>query len=93
MKLTTEQVAHVAKLARLALSDEELNRFGAQLSRVLDAVDLLNEVNGDLPLRSGGPGGGPARADIPRDELTTQEALANAPQKVGTSFAIPKVIE
>ncbi len=45
--LSDDQVKHVAKLARLALSDEEVEKFGTQLSRVLDYMDILGEVNTD----------------------------------------------
>ncbi len=42
-----EQVRHVAKLARIALSDEEVKKFGAQLSSVMEYVDILKEVDTD----------------------------------------------
>ncbi|MEW5743227.1 MAG: Asp-tRNA(Asn)/Glu-tRNA(Gln) amidotransferase subunit GatC [Myxococcota bacterium] len=95
MKLTVDQVRHVAKLARLALSPEEEARFGAQLSNILDAVDTLAQVDTTgvpatayvLPMPPH------AREDRVTGHLGAEAALANAPQTVGTSFAIPKVIE
>jgi aspartyl-tRNA(Asn)/glutamyl-tRNA(Gln) amidotransferase subunit C len=95
MKLSIEQVRHVANLARLALSAEEEVRFQGQLSAILEAVDALaaldttnvpptSHVNACAPL---------VRLDEPADMLTSEQALANAPQRVGTSFAIPRVIE
>lgn len=95
MKLDTAQVRHVAKLARLALSAEEEAGFGAQLSQVLEAVEQLAEVDcaGVAPTVFAVASVANTRPDEARDELPVEDALANAPQKVGTSFAIPKVIE
>lgn len=51
--LSEEQVKHVAKLARIKLTDEEVKKFGKQLSGVLDYMEILNEVNVDgVPLTS-----------------------------------------
>lgn len=47
MQLTTEEVKHIAKLARLELSDEEVKKFSQQLSGILSHADMLNEVNTD----------------------------------------------
>lgn len=47
MKLTKEQVQHVAKLARLGLRDDEISKFQTQLSGILDYVEMLNEVDTD----------------------------------------------
>jgi aspartyl-tRNA(Asn)/glutamyl-tRNA(Gln) amidotransferase subunit C len=95
MKLTAQQVRHVAKLARLALTAEDEARLGAQLSNILDAVDTLAQVDTTgvpatayvLPMPPH------ARADEVTGHLGTDAALQNAPQAVGTSFAIPRVIE
>lgn len=95
MKLTEEQVRHVARLARLALSPEELTRYGAQLSAILDAVDALSQVDttGVPPTSAVGAATPHLRDDVVAGEVGTKTALANAPQVQGTSFAIPKVIE
>ena len=95
MKLDLAQVRHVAKLARLALTPEEEARFQAQLSQVLDAVDALAQVDttGVAPTTFAQPGDVHLRADEAKGELPVEQALANAPQKEGTSFAIPRVIE
>jgi|APLak6261665767_1056052.scaffolds.fasta_scaffold22602_2 aspartyl-tRNA(Asn)/glutamyl-tRNA(Gln) amidotransferase subunit C len=95
MKLELAQVRHVAKLARLALSPEEEARFVTQLSAVLDAVEQLASVDteGVPPTTFAITSGAHVRADEVKDELPVEVALKNAPQKVGTSFAIPKVIE
>ena len=95
MKLELAQVRHVAKLARLSLSAEEETQFATQLSAVLDAVDALSTVNTDgvPPTTFAIASVTHVRPDEVRDELSVQDALKNAPQKEGSSFAIPRVIE
>jgi aspartyl-tRNA(Asn)/glutamyl-tRNA(Gln) amidotransferase subunit C len=95
MKLTLEHVQHVANLARLELSNDEASRMAERLQAVLDAVDTLSKLDTTgVPPTSSVVHLAPAtRPDEPRDMLTPEQALANAPQKVGTSFAIPRVIE
>jgi aspartyl-tRNA(Asn)/glutamyl-tRNA(Gln) amidotransferase subunit C len=96
MKLELAQVRHVAKLARLSLAPDEEARLVTQLSVILDAVDALAALDtSDVPPTTFGVAQGPGatRPDVVRDELSVDEALKNAPQKVGDSFAIPRVIE
>ena len=95
MKLELAQVRHVAKLARLALSPEEESRFATQLSAVLDAVDALSTVNteGIPPTTFAIASVTQARPDEVKDELTVEAALKNAPQREGSSFALPRVID
>jgi len=95
MKLELAQVRHVAKLARLSLTADEETRFATQLSAVLDAVESLATVDteGVPPTTFAIASATHARPDEVHDELSAEEALKNAPQKVGTSFAIPRVID
>jgi aspartyl-tRNA(Asn)/glutamyl-tRNA(Gln) amidotransferase subunit C len=95
MKLTEQQVRHVARLARLALTPDELSKYGAQLSAILDAVDALSQVDTTgVPATSvSGPSTPHLREDVVAGEVGVKAALANAPQVEGSSFAIPKVIE
>lgn len=95
MKLSEEQVRHVARLARLSLSPDELSRYQQQLSAVLDAVDALAQVDttGVPPTTAAGPATPHLREDVVAGELGARAALGNAPQVEGTSFAIPKVLE
>jgi aspartyl-tRNA(Asn)/glutamyl-tRNA(Gln) amidotransferase subunit C len=95
MKLSDEQVRHVAKLARLALTPDEAARFGAQVSAVLDAVEALAQVDttGVPATAYVLPTAPHARPDVVSEQLAAGDVLANAPQAVGTSFAIPRVIE
>lgn len=95
MKLTPEEVRHVARLARLALSPEEEARAASQLSAILEAVDTLRELDTtDVPPTSHATlGEALLREDVVRPGLPPEGALANAPEKADTSFVVPKVIE
>jgi aspartyl-tRNA(Asn)/glutamyl-tRNA(Gln) amidotransferase subunit C len=95
MKLTEQQVRHVARLARLALTPAELSKYGAQLSAILDAVDALSSVDttGVVATAVTGAATLHLREDVVAGEVGAKAALANAPQVEGTSFAIPMVIE
>ncbi len=95
MKLTLEQVRHVANLARLDLSAAEVETYQRQLSVILEAVEQLSEVDtsGVEPTSHVMPGSSHLRADEAIAESGTQKALSNAPQVSGTSYVIPKVIE
>lgn len=96
MSLTPEQVRHVARLARLSLTGDEEQRFVQQLSAILDAVETLKQVDtSQVPPTLHAFLGERAvvRPDEPRPSLDADAALANAPAKVGTSFAVPKIIE
>lgn len=95
MKLTDEQVRHVAKLARLALAPEELVVAREQLSAILEAVDQLSQVDttGVPPTSALGTAAPHQREDVVQGEVGARVALANAPQVQGDHFAIPKVIE
>jgi aspartyl-tRNA(Asn)/glutamyl-tRNA(Gln) amidotransferase subunit C len=95
MKLTLAHVRHVANLARLELTPEEEARFTSQLSAILEAVEALGalDTTGVPPTSSVADVAPPSRPDEPGGMLTAEEALGNAPQRVGTSFAIPRVLE
>jgi aspartyl-tRNA(Asn)/glutamyl-tRNA(Gln) amidotransferase subunit C len=86
-----EQLLHVAHLARLELGDDELERLGAQLNDILAAVSKVSELDlSDVP-----PTAHPLDlvnvwgADEPRECLTVEEALANAPEREGDFFKVP----
>ncbi|MGZ4397284.1 MAG: Asp-tRNA(Asn)/Glu-tRNA(Gln) amidotransferase subunit GatC [Gaiellaceae bacterium] len=91
MAISRDQVLHVAKLARLALSDEELERFQGQLSAILEAVGTVAE----LDLRDVPPTSHPlsivnvVAADEPRESLPRERALANAPASEAGAFRVP----
>jgi aspartyl-tRNA(Asn)/glutamyl-tRNA(Gln) amidotransferase subunit C len=93
MAISDEQVRHVARLARLALSDEEVERFRAQLSAILDAVGKVSE----LDLEHVEPTSHPLDIvnvfgeDEPRPCLTLEQALQNAPDPEDGYFGVPAV--
>src|SRR5512143_2313736 len=93
--LTLDQVRHVAKLARLALGDEELAAMQAQLARILDYVAELDALDvRDVPPTSHAvPMHTPLREDVPHASLPREEVLAGAPASDGGGFAVPKVME
>jgi len=93
-KLTENQVRQVAKLARLNLSEEEINTFTGQLGAILEYVAQLEELDTSQiePLAHCLPVHNVFRADEVGVSLSNDEALANAPQRDGEFFAVPKVL-
>jgi aspartyl-tRNA(Asn)/glutamyl-tRNA(Gln) amidotransferase subunit C len=91
------QVRHVARLARLALSAEEEERFAAQLGHVLEYIERLQavDVSGVEPLSFAGDaaGGTQLREDQPRPCLPREKVLAQAPEQNGQAFLVPRIIE
>jgi aspartyl-tRNA(Asn)/glutamyl-tRNA(Gln) amidotransferase subunit C len=91
MAISRDEVAHVARLARLALTDEEVERFQQQLSAILEAVGKVSE----LDLEGVEPTAHPLdvanvyAADEPRPCLPIEDALANAPDREGDFFRVP----
>jgi aspartyl-tRNA(Asn)/glutamyl-tRNA(Gln) amidotransferase subunit C len=92
--ITEEDVRHVAHLARVALSGEEVKKFQEQLEEILEYVDKLKELNleGVEPTTHVIPIVNRLRKDEYRECLSTEEALANAPDKKEGLFKVPKVI-
>jgi aspartyl-tRNA(Asn)/glutamyl-tRNA(Gln) amidotransferase subunit C len=91
MAIDREQLLHVARRARHEHHDEELERLGAQLNDILEAVSKVAELDlSDVP-----PTSHPLDvvnvwgADEPRPSLPVDEALANAPERDGTYFKVP----
>ena len=93
-KLTLDDVKHVAKLARLALSDAELQRLGGQLESILEYVDKLGraDVSGVEPMAHALPMHNVLREDVIEPSLPLEQVLANAPDTDGPFFKVPKVI-
>ena len=91
MAISRDEVLHVARLARLALTDEEIERLGGQLSAILEAVGKVSE----LDLDGVEPTAHPLdlvnvwAEDEPRPSLTVDEALANAPDREAGFFRVP----
>jgi aspartyl-tRNA(Asn)/glutamyl-tRNA(Gln) amidotransferase subunit C len=89
--ITRDEVLHVARLARLELTDDEVERFREQLNAILDAVGKVSE----LDLADVEPTAHPLdlvntwREDEPRPSLSVDEALSNAPDREGDFFRVP----
>ena len=95
MSIDRATVEKVAKLARLQLSPEELDRYGGQLGAILDYIAKLEklDVSGLEPLAQAVDVFNVFRADEPRPSLPREAALQNAPEKTGDFFVVPKIIE
>lgn len=95
MSLSLEQVRRVAHLARLQLTAEEEQRFASQLSAILEAMQSLSEVDtsGVEPTSHASFALEQWREDEVRPSLGAGRAVASAPARSGTSFAVPKIIE
>ena len=95
MKITREQVQHVARLARLSLSDDEVSMFTGQMADILAYVEKLNELDTDgiVPTSHAVPMENAFRDDVVRPSIGAEAALANAPDRVADFFRVPKVIE
>ena len=91
MAITREEVLHVAKLARLELTDEEVERLTGELGAILEAVGKVSELDlSDVP-----PTSHPLALvnvwdeDEPRPSLPLDDVFANAPQREGDLFRVP----
>jgi len=95
MKLTLEDVEHVALLARLELSDEEKQLFATQLTKILEYVAKLDELNTDEvePVFHVVPLSNVFREDEVRPSLPLEKVLQNAPKASHDCFSVPKIIE
>jgi aspartyl-tRNA(Asn)/glutamyl-tRNA(Gln) amidotransferase subunit C len=91
MAIERDDVLHVARLARLALTEDELDRLGRELNAILEAVGKVSE----LDLDDVEPTSHPLdlvnawAEDEPRPSLAVEEALANAPERDGNFFRVP----
>jgi aspartyl-tRNA(Asn)/glutamyl-tRNA(Gln) amidotransferase subunit C len=92
MSLDREQVLHVARLARLELTEEEVERFGTELSKVLDHIETIGEL-GDMadvaPTSHVVAVENALRGDEPRPSLPRDIALASAPDAALGGFRVP----
>ncbi len=94
-RISREEVARIAHLARLSLSEDEAGAMATDLDTILGYVETLQSLDTDgvpptahvLPLAT------PFRPDEPRPSLAPEEAVRNAPEASGTAFLVPPVIE
>jgi len=95
MELSSEEVRHIAWLARLGVTDEEVERFRVDLSVILEHFNLLQKLDTDNV-----PAAPHAsllqnifREDVPRPSLETDSVLANAPRSQNLCFRVPPILE
>lgn len=95
MKISKEEVVHVADLARIEFGQEELERFTGQLGNILQYIDKLNELDteGVKPTSHVLDISTPEREDRVVKWLSTEEVLRNAPETEDDFFVVPKVID
>ncbi|MBV5341950.1 MAG: Asp-tRNA(Asn)/Glu-tRNA(Gln) amidotransferase subunit GatC [Deltaproteobacteria bacterium] len=95
MKMTTADVEYVARLARLELTAGEKELFAGQMDAILGYVEKLKGVDTDgiIPTSHAVPMENSFREDIVCPSIGLEKALANAPERAGSFFAVPKVIE
>jgi aspartyl-tRNA(Asn)/glutamyl-tRNA(Gln) amidotransferase subunit C len=96
MAITGEiDVAHVARLARLHLTEAETELFQGQLAHVLEYAEKLKEADTSSVADATEPEAfsGPTREDAPHDWFGAEEALGNAPRQANDLFIVPKVVE
>ena len=95
MKLTKEEVSQVAFLARLELTDEEIESLRGYINRLLGSFEKLQELDTDgveptshtIPVRN------VFRPDVSRPSIPQEEVLANAPARADGTFEVPRIVE
>jgi aspartyl-tRNA(Asn)/glutamyl-tRNA(Gln) amidotransferase subunit C len=94
-RITRQQVEYIAELARLSLDEAEALAMEQDLERILDYVASLREVDteGVEPTAHVVALDTPLRCDRATDAMDPELAVANAPARAGTAFAVPKVID
>jgi aspartyl-tRNA(Asn)/glutamyl-tRNA(Gln) amidotransferase subunit C len=93
-QLTTDQVAHLASLARIALTPDEIVKLTGELGVIIDSVARVNEVaSADVPATSHPIAlSNVFRADVPGETLTTEQALSGAPDHDGSRFRVSAIL-
>jgi len=94
-EITREEVAHLARLARIDLTDEELERLAPQLGQILAHVAKVGEVAADdiPPTSHSLPLTNVFRPDVPVPGLAADAALAGAPSAEGGRFRVPRILD
>jgi aspartyl-tRNA(Asn)/glutamyl-tRNA(Gln) amidotransferase subunit C len=95
MKLSREEVIHIAALARMGMSEAEIEKAREQLSNIIENFDVLKEIDTtnvpptaqSINLKN------VMREDVSRDSLTAEQVLANAPDREGELFKLRPVLE
>ena len=95
MRISIEEIEHIASLARLSLTEKEKQLFGSQLSSILDYMEKLNELDtrNIEPTSHVLPLSNVMRNDVPGPSIPREDALMNAPDHTEKFFRVPKIIE
>jgi aspartyl-tRNA(Asn)/glutamyl-tRNA(Gln) amidotransferase subunit C len=95
MSLEPATVRRIAKLARIRVDESQVAQLQTELSGILDWIEQLNEVDveGVRPLTGGAEMALKLREDVVTDGGMAEAILANAPDRVGNFYAVPKVVE
>ena len=93
--ISREEVAHLARLSRLAVTDQELDQFAGQLDVILQSVARVGEVAAeDIPPTSHSvPLTNVYREDVPQPSLTQEAALSGAPDAYEGRFRVPRILD
>ncbi len=96
--ISRDEVAHLARLSRLAVTDDELDVFATQLDSILEHVKVVTEIGSDganadvAPLTLPVGNVNVNRDDVPAPSLTPEQALSGAPNREGDRFAVPRIL-
>ena len=94
-RISTETVEYIAGLARLSLDADDIEKMVADMDRMLDYVETLSglDTRDIAPTAHAIALDTPVREDEPRSDMDLELALSNAPERVGTAFSVPKVLD
>ena len=94
MKISKEEITNVANLARLNLDESLIDKLTSQVGTILEYIDKLDELNTDgvEPTTHAISLSNAFRDDVETEQLGTDKALANAPEKEDGCFVVPKVV-
>lgn len=95
MPLDRAQVVHIAALARIGISDAEIDAYAGQLSDIIEQFEVLNELEttGIEPTGHAGELRAVMREDAPADSLSPEDTLSNAPRREGEFFRVKAVLD
>ncbi len=93
--ISRDEVAHLARLSRLAVTEEELDKFAGQLDVILQSVARIGDVAADdiPPTSHSVPLTNVYRDDVPRPSLTQEAVLAGAPDAYEGRFRVPRILD
>ncbi len=94
-EITRDQVAHLARLAHIRMSEQELDTLSGELGLILDSISQVQEVAGEdvVPTSHPIPLTNVFREDEPRDMLTPEQALDQAPDSEDGQFKVPAILD